>query len=200
MQRIKYTLIGLMSATALGGAAHAGSLADSPVEAPVYSPAPAPMAVAPVGEWTGFYTGLQLGYADVDGPGALDGDNGTYGFHAGYDYDFGSFVLGGELDYDKTDVDLGGVTTIDSVARAKLKAGYDLGSTLVYATAGAARADIDGIGDESGNFYGIGANYMITDRYTVGAELLQHKFDDIGGVAGADADATTFTVRGSLRF
>tara|TARA_R110002049_G_scaffold23545_3_gene83402 strand:+ start:127960 stop:128433 length:474 start_codon:yes stop_codon:yes gene_type:complete len=157
--------------------------------------------VAYGGDWTGFYTGLQLGYADVDSNGAgLDGSDNTYGFHAGYDYDFGQFVLGGELDYDKGDIDLGGgAATIDSVARAKIKGGYDLGNTLIYATAGAARADTSG-GDESGAFAGLGMTYKVTERYTVGAEVLQHKFDDVGGVAGNDLDATTLSLRGSLRF
>lgn len=194
----KISVITLAASTAMGGAAFAGNLAEPVVEEPVYTPAPAQVPVS--SDWTGFYTGLQLGYADVDGPGVLDGDNGTYGFHAGYDYDFGNYVIGGELDYDKTDVDLnGGAANVDSVARLKFKGGYDLGSTLIYATAGAARADTS-VGDETGPFAGVGATYKITDSYTVGAELLHHKFDDLGGVAGADADATTFTVRGSMRF
>ncbi len=198
MQRTtKISTLALTIATAMGGTAYAGSLADAPVEAPVY--APAPIAQPVVGDWTGFYTGLNLGYADVDGPGAFDGDDMSYGFHAGYDYDFGQFVLGGELEYDKTDLDLGGNANIDSIARAKIKGGYDLGNTLVYATAGAARADTS-FGDETGKFAGVGVAYKVTDRYTVGAELLEHRFDDLGGVAGADADATTFNLRASMRF
>lgn len=187
----------VLASSAFATGAFAGDLSEPMVEQPVMAaPAPAPMMGS---DWTGFYTGLQLGYADVDGPGNFDGDNGSYGFHAGYDYDFGQFVLGGELDYDKTDVDLNAGGSIDSVARAKLKGGYDLGNTLVYATAGYARADTS-LGDEDGAFYGIGMNYKITDRYTVGAELLQHEFNDVGNVGGNDFDATTFNVRGSLRF
>ncbi len=197
MTRLKMmTALGVIATTSFGGAAYAGSLADPVVETPVIAPAP----VAVTGDWTGFYTGLQLGYADVDGPGVLDGNNGTYGFHAGYDYDLGNWVVGGELDYDKTDVDLNyGAANVDSVARLKFKGGYDLGNTLVYATAGYANADING-DNEDGAFAGLGMAYKITDRYTVGAEVLQHQFNDLGGVDGVDADATTFNVRGSLRF
>tara|TARA_R100000541_G_scaffold30083_2_gene39215 strand:- start:419 stop:922 length:504 start_codon:yes stop_codon:yes gene_type:complete len=156
------------------------------------------------GDWTGFYTGLQLGYSDAEVDNGLEGDNGSYGFHAGYNYDFGRFVLGGELDYDKTDIDLNdaaGVTqgSIDSVARAKIKGGYDLGSTLIYATGGYARADTT-MGDEDGAFYGVGMDYKITEQYSVGAELLEHKFNDVSGVSGNDADVTTFNIRGSYRF
>lgn len=181
---------------AFGGAAFAGSVSEPVVESPVIAPAP----VAMTGDWTGFYTGLQLGYADIDGDAGLEGDDNTYGFHAGYDYDFGDFVVGAELDYDEANIDLnGGAGSVDNVARLKFKGGYDLGNTLIYATAGVARADTS-IGDETGPFAGLGVAYRVTDRYTVGAELLEHRFDDVGGVAGADVDATTFTVRGSLRF
>ena len=189
--------IALIASGAMAGMATAGSLEDTTVEAPVYTPAPTPVAVE--GDWTGFYTGLQVGQTDIDSDsGALDGDDTSYGFHAGYDYDFGQFVLGGELDYDKTDIDLGGGAEVDSVARAKLKAGYDFGNTLVYATAGAARADTSG-GDETGPFAGLGVTHKITERYTIGGEVLQHKFDDVAGGA-ADLDATTISLRGSMRF
>lgn len=193
---IKVGAVALATSTAFGTVAWAGDLGEAVVDQPVYAPAPLPIT----GDWTGFYTGLQLGYADADGPGALDGDNETYGFHVGYDYDFGKYVFGGEIDYDETDISLGGgAASVDSVARLKVKGGYDLGDTLIYATAGAARADTS-VGDETGPFAGVGVSYKVTDRYTVGAEVLHHQFDDVGGLAGNDVDATTFTIRGSLRF
>jgi predicted porin len=189
-----------LSLTAFTGTAYAGSLADPVIDTPVAAPVPAPAPVYSGGDWTGFYTGLQLGYGDVDGPGALDGDNGLYGFHAGYNYDFGRFVMGGELDYDQTDIDLGGgAASVDSVARAKLKGGYDFGRTLGYVTAGVARADTS-VGDETGPFAGLGMTYQVNERFDVGAEALYHQFDDLGGVAGADVDATTITLRGSYKF
>ncbi len=196
----KIASIALIASSAFAGAAAAGSLENTTVEAPVFTPAPMPTPVAVDGNWTGFYTGLQVGQTDIDSDsGTLDGDDTSYGFHAGYDYDFGKFVLGGELDYDKTDIDLGTAGAIaDSVARAKVKAGYDFGNTLVYATAGAARADTS-VGDETGPFAGLGVTYKVTDRYTVGGEVLQHKFDDVGGT-GDDLDATTISLRGSMRF
>tara|TARA_R110002072_G_scaffold302139_1_gene484128 strand:+ start:3219 stop:3818 length:600 start_codon:yes stop_codon:yes gene_type:complete len=199
MKRTNKLMVLALSATALGSAAMAGSLSDTVAEAPVYAPAPAPVNTG--GDWTGFYTGLQLGYADADSAtGALDGNDTSYGFHAGYDYDFGQFVLGGELDYDKTNISLGGgAASIDSVARAKIRGGYDLGRTLVYATAGAARADTS-VGNETGPFFGLGVAYQITDRYLIGAEVLEHRFNDVGGVAGNDIDATTLNIRGTFRF
>ena len=150
------------------------------------------------GDWTGAYAGIQLGYGDVDGTGSADGEDVLYGIHAGYDYDFGQFVLGGEIDYDFGDIDLDGAATVDSVGRFKIRGGYDFGKTLAYVTAGVAQVDTS-LGDENGEFYGVGFSYRVTDQYTIGAEILDHSFDDIDG-SGVDADATTFTIRGSLRF
>ena len=150
------------------------------------------------GDWSGFYGGIQLGRLDVDGTGAADGDDTTFGLHAGYDYDFGQFTFGGEIDTDFGDVDLGGAATVDNVTRLKLRAGYDLGRTLIYATGGAARVDTS-LGGETGEFLGLGVAYQITDQFVLGGELLEHRFDDIAG-SGVDADATSLNVRGSFRF
>ena len=181
--------------TVMASPVFAGSLAD---------PVPEPVAVAPVavvntgGDWTGFYAGAQLGWLDANPDLVPGGDDFIYGLHAGYDYDFGLFVLGAELDYDAGDIDIaGGTASIDDVWRAKLRAGYDLGNTLIYATGGYAEVDTS-IGDGDGYFGGIGVAYRVSDNFTVGGEILGHKFDSIGGVT--DADATTATVRASFRF
>jgi len=189
--------IGAMSVLAtslLGSAAFAGSLDEPVIEA---APTFAPTTVAET-DWTGAYGGLNLGYADIDGTGSADGNEGAYGLHLGYDYDFGQYVLGGELEYDKADVDLGTLGNTDSIARLKLRGGYDFGKTLLYATAGAAYLD-SSLGSDTGAFAGIGVAYKVTDRFTVGGELLENRFDDIDGT-GIDADATTFNLRGSFRF
>jgi opacity protein-like surface antigen len=163
------------------------------------------VAVTPTyagGDWTGGYAGLQLGYADADATTAgglnLNGDDTTYGVHVGYNYDFGQWVVGGEVDYDSTDIDLAGAATVDDVTRLKFKTGYDLGRTLVYATAGAAHVSTS-IGDDTGAFGGLGMNYAVSDQFLIGGEVLYHDFSDIDG-AGTDADATTVTLRGSFRF
>ena len=191
----KFGAATLVSTSLLASTAIAGNLADPVVETvatPVFEPAYAG------GDWTGAYGGLNLGYGDVNGDGGADGDDTTYGLHLGYDYDFGRYVVGGELEYDKTDIDLNGAANADSVTRLKLRGGYDFGRTLVYATAGAAKLKTD-IGDDTGEFIGVGVAYQVSERFTVGGELLEHRFDDIGG-SGVDADATTFNLRGSFRF
>ena len=138
--------------------AFSGSIAEpvhdtSEVVAELFAPTP-----SFGGEWTDFSGGVQIGRLDVDGTGAADGHDLGYGVHAGYGHDFGSFVLDCELDHDVTGVDLGGTATVGNVTRLKLSAGYDIGRTLLYATAGVARLDTS-IGSEICEFGGVGMVY-----------------------------------------
>ena len=75
-------------------------------------------------DWTGAYAGFSFGYADVDGPNGSGGDDTTFGPHVGYDYDFGNFVLGGELEYNRLSLDLGqGEGSVDSLTRLSFSKG-----------------------------------------------------------------------------
>ncbi len=174
-------------------------LAPEPTVEPVYAP------VAPASlDWSGFYAGAQFGYADIDSNGSgLDGNGFLGGVHAGYRWDFGSYVAGAELDYDSADIDLGGTTgTLDDVARLKLIGGAEFGNSLIYATAGVARASASVPGAElsdNGYFLGAGIDYAVSERWTVGGELLQHKFDDFDDT-GVDLDATTLKAKVAMRF
>jgi len=152
MLRSLLTTSALIAATTT--AATAGGLAD-----PVMAPAPAPIAVAPApmmasADWTGFYIGGSVGTSDVNVADGDDIDASNYGIQAGYLYDLGAVVLGGEIDYDKLDV--------------------------------------DGLG-------GVGADYAVTDNVRVGAEVLQHKFEDFNTV-NADVEATTMALKVSYSF
>ncbi len=167
----------------------------------------APIVVAPSYDWTGGYAGLQLGYGSVDLDGGIDGDGAIGGVHAGYMWDFGQWVLGGELDYDAANIDLEDgagidVGDLDSVARLKLRAGYDLGRSLIYATAGAAHAEAEVGGadlSDTGWFAGVGMGYQLNNNWIVGGEVLTHQFDDFDN-SGVDVDATTATLRASFKF
>ncbi|MBY6065633.1 porin family protein [Leisingera aquaemixtae] len=181
-------------ATVMSSAAFAGNLVEPVVEP---APAPAPVVINEGGDWTGFYLGGQVGQLDADASNGASGDDTSYGVHAGYNHDFGRFVLGGELDYDATDLDLSG-ETIDSVARAKVKAGYDFGKVLAYVTGGVAEADTS-VGSETGDFYGVGLAYQVTDQWQIGGEVLEHDFDEFGD-SGVGGDATSVSLRASFKF
>lgn len=192
---------------ALCGATFGGLLAvpafAGGLNQPVVEPAPvAPVVqMAPSTDWTGGYVGGQLGYARGSYAGTSD-NNVSYGVHGGYDWDMGKWVVGVGLDYDKTDIDLGAGNNLDSIARLKGRVGADLGRTLVYATAGGAhaKADIAGVNhSDNGWFGGIGAEYAINDKWTVGGELLQNEFDDFDNT-GRRLGATTASVNVGFRF
>ncbi|MGA0542744.1 outer membrane protein [Neotabrizicola sp. VNH66] len=190
---------------AASGALAAPALAGGPtvvVTEPEVVPAPAPVIMQPQANWGGFYGGVQLGYGDADAAGNK-GNGGTYGVQAGYRWDLGQTVLGVEGEYNKAGT---GLTTagdeLDSVTRLKLQAGYDLGRTLVYATAGAAHAKATLGGSslsENGWTIGAGLDYAVTDNWTIGGEILADKFDNFGG-SGVDLDNTSAALRINYKF
>ena len=191
--------LALTAAPALAG----GLTAPAPepvIAAPVMVAPPPPMAP----DWTGFYAGASLGYGDVTGSSTIGDDmNGlTYGAHAGYMYDLGALVLGAEAEImgaEITDDSIG--LDLDSVLRAKVRAGYDAGAWLPYATAGYAQLTTSGAIDDSGDgyFYGAGVDYRLGSNILLGAEVLQHEFDDFAG-SGIDVSATTLGARVSYQF
>jgi outer membrane immunogenic protein len=114
----------LLSCVALGALATSALAADLPTQK---GPPPAPVVVAPPFSWTGFYFGLNAGYADpsskigVTPGGAWTGDPdeagvvaaGTAKFNldgfiggaqAGYNYQIDNIVLGVEADADYLDL------------------------------------------------------------------------------------------------
>lgn len=159
------------------------------------------LAAAPAAaeDWTGVYAGAGFGWGDIDGSGTLNGHDSTFGLHLGYDYDFGDWVIGGELDYNWADIDLGtGVGTAEDLASLKFKAGYDFGDVMGYAVLGGSRA-YTSFGNDTGMVYGVGAVYAINDQWTLSGEVLRHDFDSFNGT-GVDADADVIQIRASFRF
>ncbi|WBU55868.1 outer membrane beta-barrel protein [Paracoccus sediminicola] len=152
-------------------------------------------------DWSGFYAGAGIGNLEVDT--SVDGvkeNDMAYGIHAGYRLDAGQWVIGAELENDWTDLELvPGAISVDRVTRLKATAGYDIGPALVYVAAGRANVDVDGLGDEWGGFYGLGAAYAVNERSIVSLEVLEHNFEDIGG-SGIDADAWSAGLRASWKF
>ncbi len=191
----------LLAAASLAAApALAGSADPAPADPVIEPAAPAPVAPA-TPNWTGFYGGAQLGYANVDtNLAGVDGDGFIGGLTAGYDYDLGNWVIGAGLDYDWTDINLGGAATLENVWRAKLRGGYKIGNGLLYATGGYAEADTDTLGSDDGYFIGGGYEHAVMENFTVGGEVLYHEFDNFGGGGGPDVEATTVQLRGTFRF
>lgn len=210
MYRTHLSALALAAAALISAPAFAGGVAEPVVMAPVAAPAP----VAGT-DWTGFYGGLQLDFLTngEDDGGATDGefDGILYGVFGGYRYDFGNVVAGVELDYlhgsgdfeTTTGINAGDVDDIDyQLTRVGVELGYDAGPALLYATGGYSYLEIDvplGEFEDDGFFYGVGVDYLVTDRITVGAELLHHQWNDFE-VDDNDFSATTFGVNVGFQF
>lgn len=144
----------------VAGSAHAADMAPRPV----YKAPPAFERALPY-RWAGFYAGGNLGYgwatasATVTGPAGLSADasedlnGGIFGLQAGYNWQFGQWVVGVETDIQATSQKASqtvtcatcgaGVTaTRDSklpwFGTTRLRAGYAFDRWLVYATGGLA--------------------------------------------------------------
>jgi len=160
----------LLSAAALAIlGAPAAFAADLPSRQPALPPI---MAAAPVFTWSGFYAGVNGGYGWADANatgntllGALGVDFEADGFvggaQVGYNFQFGSFVLGAEADLQYSDLkasqafvaavpgtNLAGAGTAEveleyfGTVRARL--GFALGSVMPYVTGGIIYGDVEG--------------------------------------------------------
>lgn len=168
-----------------------------------------PIVIAPVvantgSDWTGFYAGAQYGAGSFklsDGTDSADEDHKAYGLHAGYLHDFGQFVLGGELDYNKLDID--NVDNKGDMTRLRARAGYDMGRFMPYVTLGVAKLSLDSNGydiSETDMTYGIGGDFKVTDAFTVGAEYSKQDFSDVADIDGLDLDTDMIQLRAAYHF
>ena len=179
--------------------------------APVVESEPAVAVVPATADWTGFYGGVQLGGAELSlHQPALDAHLGLegrhYGLHVGYLRDYGQFVAGGELSYDKLDDFDAGVEGGDfdgNVIRAKLLAGYDSGKFLPYAAVSFARMELESgpvSMDDTGFGFGVGAKFLATPRVMLGVEWMTNEFEFEQGEGSADIDLGTVSLSASYRF
>jgi outer membrane immunogenic protein len=149
MKKLLLAGVGVLALTFAAPATAADLPARMPAKAPVY--------VAPVFSWTGFYVGGHLGWARIDldsatlGSGSDDGF--IYGGQVGFNYQINQFVIGveGQL----SGADIGSAATVgvapglvatasagvDWMATLALRFGVAFGNSLLYAKVGAAWMD-----------------------------------------------------------
>lgn len=151
----------LLASAALAALSTASLAADLPSRK---GPPVAPIYV-PVFTWTGFYVGLQGGYAWGDSKGTIgnavgvpvlgysyDTKGGVFGGHVGYNYQFSpNFVAGveGDLEWSGlkdslTSVPLGLThsTKVEWQGSVRARLGVAFDRALIYATGGVAFADV----------------------------------------------------------
>lgn len=197
----------------------AAVLALSAMAAPAFAGGPAvvvaePQIVAPAevvvtrasGDWSGFYAGANIGYGDFDAKGgdtSLSGNGAIGGVQAGYRWDFGDTVLGAELAYSGSNIsDDAAAAKLKNKTDLKLQLGYDMGQSLIYATAGYSRAKgtVAGVDySDDGYVAGIGYDYAINDNWLVGAEYLYNKYDNFDKT-GVDLDGNSLALRVNYKF
>ncbi len=174
-------------ASALTAPVFAASVTGAASEPPVI--APLPVDTSP--DWTGLWAGGQLGFAQV---GVIAG------VMAGYDYDFGTVVVGGGVDYDLANTDIGEADTdLENVFRVRLRGGFEIGQGLLYGAGGYAQVETDTLGREGGYFLGAGYEYLVTPGFSYGGEVLYQDFDRYSDTP-VDVNATTLQLRGTFRF
>ena len=191
-------LIGLVSATALSGAAPAADMAR-----PVYKAPPA--GVLPVAyDWTGFYVGGHVGYgwAEKDWRDAfgLNLSNRASGFlgggQVGFNYQINQFVLGVEGDFSWSGIN--GSTSTGPLVGAPLGNGFNTDVNWVSTLTGRA-----GLAFDRWLVYGKGGvawanDSFSTNRYTLPATV-GVKETRIGWTVGAGVEYAFATTMMSSR-
>lgn len=182
------------AASLIATASFAGGLAAPVItEQPVVA-MPAPVAIS---DWTGFYAGLGFGAGEYSSDATVftHTDLTALGLHAGYQWDFGQFVAGAELDYNELNVD--GFDDRDSLLRLRARAGYDMGRVLPYVNLGVARLD-SVFAEETGLTYGIGVDFKVTESISMGLEYSRNQFDEV--IGAEDLNLDLIQLRASYRF
>lgn len=206
----------LASGLALSGPAQAGGPALLTPE-----PAPASPPARAAFDWSGPYVGLGYGRSSGDfdlGPLATPPlpatprsltDGTALSLHAGYVFQRGALVYGGELALSRVSgTTLPGAADeeIDQIIDLKARAGYAADRVLVYGVLGYARIDWASPGpdafSESGPVFGLGLDYAVSDRLTIGLEYLARRTSGSFDTPARDFDlnADTLSLRMGLRF
>jgi outer membrane immunogenic protein len=195
----------------------------------------------PAFSWTGLYIGANIGYGwsdaewgdAISGISAHNGSNGWLGGgQIGYNFQVRQLVFGVEADLSSGWLDgstacpVGGLSCEHSYnwlasLRGRVGVAVNDNRTLLYATGGAAWANVDyaakdpvtgvSVGTGFSNTHtgwvaGAGIEHMLTPNITARIEYLYYGFDSVTAPAGAfgggptDLNPTTQTVRFGLNF
>jgi opacity protein-like surface antigen len=144
-------------------------------------------------DMSGFYAGAMAG-RDVD-TGIFSKQDTEFGGFAGYNFDMGTAMIGGELTYNAASD-----SALDRAMHLKARAGMAVAGGLLYGTAGIARAnDVAGGGDARGTVYGVGYDFAISENVILGAEYLRSQYSDVG-VGNNDNKSSSLSLRAGFRF
>jgi outer membrane immunogenic protein len=209
-------LLGGVAAILVAAPASAADLAvKAPLQAPTFMASP----------WDGPYIGGNVGFGSTDfnttasalGASVANGVTGSGvvgGVQAGYNKQFGTFVLGLETDFDGTSIS----NTTDAVSTklswfgtTRVRAGFLLTPVLLfYGTGGVAygHTEVSGLGASTtapgvGWAAGAGVQYALTPQWSIGAEYLHVELDGPSANLGPVTTSTKVTTdlgRATLNF
>lgn len=191
-----------------------------------YEPAPAPVAVAPVFDWTGFYVGVHGGGAwgdfNVENVATAGGSTSAAlgGAQVGYNYQVDKWVFGIQTDLAYTGISqdstiIPGVnlnTKMNWLGSTTVRAGYAMDTWLFYAKGGVAygegEAKIDNFAYQNSNWHtgwtvGGGVEKAFTKNIT---GLLEYDYYDLGNAdyntpfGGVNAKFTNNVVKVGINY
>jgi outer membrane immunogenic protein len=212
---------GISMFASIAAAVGVANAADLAVKAPIYKAPP-----VYVSDWAGFYLGVAGGYGFGDtsfDPNFAPFDNakpkgGLFGGYAGYNWQFGSWVAGAEIDFSGADIKTTSADfaqKTDELASARARLGYTvLPNLLAYGTVGGGwgHTTLDsgfpfGASSHSqfGWVAGAGLEYKVWGNFIARAEYLHYDFGketfNFPGLANVpSASETVDIVRGGLSY
>lgn len=173
-----------------------------------YTKAP---AMAPIGNWAGFYIGAMGGYGTQSDSDGISGGFG--GGTVGYNWQMNNIVFGLEADAAGADISrsvtalvLGfpvtGTAKVDALGTVRGRFGFAVDQVLLYATGGYAWADLKLSGTAlgltvsdskvlNGWTVGAGVEWMFAPHWSVKGEYLYRSFGGETFFAGTAAAAST---------
>ncbi len=211
-------------------AAAASALALGALSTPAFAKEP-----GDAHDWTGFYLGAGAGITSANSDWDIDGGEGFFsdedgsvddsstigllGTVGGYNHQFGSIVVGGELAYTLTNFDEntrfdGGEgaslrSSVDHVGTVRARVGYATDKVLCFVAGGLAVSDASAVYDSDGSpatkrietplgwVAGGGFEVAISERMSFVAETYYAEFQDDGVARGPSFD-DEFEVETSL--
>ncbi len=184
-------------------------IADDPMPAAMPAPADAH-------DWSGAYVGLAYGRTsgslEYSTPITYDLNKGKVrSLYAGYLMQRGNLVFGGELAVSNgSDTYATGfpLENIDRVIDLKGKVGFAADRVMFYGALGVSKLDYEFSTAPALNYstrgvsYGLGVDYALTERFTMGLEYLARKTDGDVPFAGltSDIDLNTVSLRAGFSF
>jgi outer membrane immunogenic protein len=218
MKRILLASAGVLAMVGLIGSAHAADLPRQMVaKAPVY---------APYYNWTGLYVGINgggaFGSSSWDSTGSFDVSGGMIGGTVGYNWQFGTWVVGLEGDIDWANIKgttrtgcLTGCSTENTwLGTARGRLGYSFDRWMPYITGGAAFGDVQAshpgftgmTNTQVGWTVGAGVEFAIASNWTAKVEYLHYDLGSFNcgmncnGFVNDNVKFSADAIRGGVNF